>query len=105
MIKQLLKAAKIPAKESRYPDPPAETYGVYFDDIETDGPDGLNWILNHEVTVELYEPKKDAAAEARFEAELDAAGLSYSKQSRYWLKDIQRYQVIYEFTIIEKRRT
>lgn len=105
MIKQLLSAAKIPAKESRYPDPPVGTYGIYFDDVETDGPDGLNWILYHNGTVELYEPKKDAAAEARLEAQLNAQGLSYTKQARYWLKDIQRYQVIYEFTIIEKRRT
>lgn len=105
MIKKILQAAKIPAKESRYPDPPAGTYAIFFDDVETDGPDGLNWILYHNATVELYEPKKDSAAEARIEAQLDAQGLSYTKQARYWLKDIQRYQVIYEFTIIEKRRT
>lgn len=104
MIETLLKAAKIPAKESRYSDPPSGTYAVWFEDIETDGPDGLNWIINHDGTVELYEPRKDAAAEARLEAQLDAGGISYTKQARYWLKDIQRYQVIYEFTIIEKRR-
>ena len=105
MISQLLKAAKIPAKESRFADPPASTYAVYFDEIDTDGPDGLNWILTHDGTVELYEPRKDDKAEKAFESQLDAHGIRYHKQPRYWLNDVQRYQVIYEFTFIEKRRT
>lgn len=105
MIAKLLKAAKIPAKEGRYADPPKTTFAVYFDDIETDGPDGLNWIVYHNGTVELYEPRKDAQAEKDFENQLDAAGIKYTKSSRTWVDAIQRYQVIYEFTHIEKRRT
>ena len=104
MIAKMLKAAKIPAKESRFPDPPEGTFAVYFDEIDTDGPDGFNWILNHDATVELYESRKDEKAEKAFEAQLDENGLQYSKASRYWLDSIQRYQVIYEFTFIEKRR-
>ena len=105
MIEKLLKAAKVPAKESRYADPPETTYAIYFDDIVTDGPDGLNWIIYHNGTVELYEPRKDARAEKSFEDQLDAAGIYYTKSSRTWVSAIQRYQVIYEFTLIEKRRT
>lgn len=104
MIATLLKNAKIPAKESRYPDPPATTYAIYFDDIETDGPDGFNWIKYHDGAVEFYEPRKDAQAEKAFEDQLDAAGIQYTKSSRTWVSAIQRYQVIYEFTLIEKRR-
>lgn len=104
MILSLLKAAKIPAKESRYADPPATTYAVFFDDIETDGPDGFNCILYHNGTVELYEPRKDAQAEQALEEQLDAAGIQYTKASRTWVSAIQRYQVVYEFTLIEKRR-
>jgi hypothetical protein len=104
MIAELLKAAKIPAKESRYADPPETTYAVYFDDIETDGPDGLNRIIYHNWTVELYEPRKDTRAEKSFEDQLDAEGIYYTKSSRTWVSAIQRYQVIYEFTHIEKRR-
>lgn len=104
MIKTILQAAKIPAKESRYPDPPKTTYAIYFDDIETDGPDGFNCIFYHNGTVELYEPRKDAQIEKALEDQLDEAGIQYTKSSRTWVGAIQRYQVIYEFTTIEKRR-
>ena len=104
MIKSILTAAGVQFKRSRFPQPPAGTYAVYMDDVETEGPDGINAILRHDVTVELYEPKPDDAAEAAIEAQLDAAGLTWAKQDRYWLQEEQRYQVIYEFTYIEKRR-
>ena len=104
MIKSILTAAGVQFKRSRFPQPPAGTYAVYMDDVETEGPDGINAILRHDATVELYEPKPDAAAEAAIEAQLDAAGLVWAKQDRYWLQEEHRYQVIYEFTYIEKRR-
>lgn len=104
IIKAIFTPTGIPFKRTRFPQPPKDTYAVYMDDVETDGPDGINAILRHNVTVELYEPKPDDAAEAAIEAQLDAAGLTWTKQDRYWLQDPQRYQVIYEFTYIEKRR-
>lgn len=104
MLTDILNAAGIPNEESRFPDPPAVTYAVYFDDVETDGPDGRNAIYTHNYTVELYEPDLDDAAEAALEAELDAKGLHWSKQARYWLQNVQRYQVIYEFTTTTKTR-
>lgn len=104
MIKELLKAAGVVAWPVRCPDPPTGTYALYFDDVTADGPDGLNSIFTHDAMVELYEPKQDPDTEARLEAELDKRGLHYTKQSRYWLSSVQRYQVIYEFSYIEKRR-
>lgn len=104
MIKNLLKAAGLLSWESLCPDPPADTYAIYFDEVTTDGPDGYNWILVHDCTVELYELTKDAAAEAKLEQVLNGEGIRWIKQSRYWLQSVQRYQVIYEFTIFEKRR-
>ena len=104
MIKSILTAAGVQFKRSRFPQPPTGTYAVYMDDVETDGPDGINAIWRHDATVELYEPKPDDAAEAAIEAQLDAAGLTWAKQDRYGLQEEQRYQVIYEFTYIEKRR-
>ena len=66
------------------------------------GPSG---IYEHSVTVEVYEPAPDDNTELAIEAELDARGIAWAKQDRYWLKDPQRYQVIYEFTYHTKRRT
>ena len=104
----ILNAAGIPNWPARCPDPPASTYGLYFDDVATEpGPDpvaGAPRVLLHDVMVELYEPTQDAAAEAAFEAELDRRGIHYEKQARYWLQNVQRYQVIYEFSYYEKRR-
>jgi tetratricopeptide (TPR) repeat protein len=41
-------------------------------------------------------------AETAIEAELDARGIPWSKQDRYWLQDVQRYQVIYTFSYTSK---
>ena len=102
MIKTILTAAGVPFRRSRFLQPPAETYAVYMDDISTDGPDGLNRIFNHDITVEVYEPEPDDMTEAAIEAAIDAQGLHWTKQDRYWLQDVQRYQVIYEFNYIVK---
>lgn len=108
MIKNILTAAGFVENEtfrrSRFISPPVGTYAVYMDDVSTDGPDGLNRIFTHNYTVELYEPTPDDGAEMAIEAALDAAGLKYTKQDRYWLQDEQLYQVVYEFIYIEKRR-
>lgn len=108
MSLELLNTAGIPNWPARCPDPPAGTYGLYFDDVSTElGPDpvaGAPRLLRHDVMVELYEAVQDPATEAAFEAVLDAAGVHYEKQARYWLQNTQRYQVIYEFSYIEKRR-
>jgi len=105
MVNKILTRAGIRYRETRFPSPPAaETYGVYTDDVTADGPDGINAIFTHDVTVELYEPKPDPKAEAALESSLDTAGLKWTKQARYWLPEEQRYQVIYEFTYYEKRR-
>lgn len=102
MIEELLTAAGVKHKETRFVRQPEETYAVYFDDVTADGPDGYNRIFTHDVTVEVYEPKPDPNAEAAIEAELDARGLPWTKQARYWIADANRYQVIYEFTYITK---
>lgn len=104
MVDTILTAAALPYRESRFPDPPASTFAVYLDNVEATGADGLNLIYRHDVLVELYEPEKDDNAEAAMEAAINAQGLPWTKQARYWLKDVQRYQVVYDFTYYEKRR-
>lgn len=108
MIKKILAAAGIPAKPSRYLNPPGSTYAVYFDDTDTlGGPDpvpGAPVLINHQATVELYESIQDDASEASIESALNAQGLHWTKQARYWLQNVQRYQVIYEFEFTETRR-
>lgn len=105
MINSILDASRLPYRRARFLSPPAGTYAVYTDDIETDGPDGQARILAHSSTVELYEPAPDDDAEAAMEDAITAAGLQWTKQDRYWLQDEQRYQVVYEFEWIERRRT
>ena len=110
MIKEILAATGIEYRQGRFPSPPAGTYAVYTDDVEVDGADladdvtGWPRLYHHDVTVEVYEPKPDDEVEALIEAELDARALPWSKEDRYWLPDVQRYQVIYEFTHTNKTR-
>lgn len=106
MVKEILTAAGIKERGSRFTKPPGGTYAVWSDDIETDGPDGMPpRIFRHSCTIELYEPKKDPAAVEALEAELTARGLQWSKQDRIWIISEQMYQTIYDFNYTEKRRT
>lgn len=107
MTHDILTASGIPYRQGRFLHPPAETYGIIFDNLDASGPDplpGVPQIVRHDVMVELYEPKPDPDAEAALEAELRARGLHWTKEDRYWLQDAQRYQVVYEFNYIEKVR-
>lgn len=108
MVNDILTASGIKYRRGRFLKPPTGTYAVYMDDTTVDGPDGLpagaSFIVTHDVTVELYEAHPDDAAEAVLEAAILAAGLTWTKQDRYWLHTEQMYQVIYEFTYREKRR-
>ena len=104
MVNDILKAAAVPSKPARFPDPP-ETHAVYFDSTATDGPDlGVCRIVTHDATVELYAPTitKGNAALSRIKAELDDRGIRYSTQGWYWLDAIQRYPEVIEFTYIDK---
>ena len=105
MVNEILKAAGIPGRQGRFIKPPAGTYAVWTDDIETDGPDGAPpCIFRHSPSVELYAPKPDPQAEAALEAQLSARGLHWTKQDRYWIQSEGLYQTIYDFDYIEKRR-
>ena len=108
MIDEILTASGIPYRQGRYPNPPAGTYAIIFDDHEVSGPDvitpGAPVVVRHDGMVELYEPKFDPEAEAALEAELLSRSITWTKQAAYWLQNVQRYQAIYEFSYIEKRR-
>ena len=105
MVNEILKRAGIPFRKSRYMAKPLpDTYAVYFDDRGASGADGFNCFITHNVTIEVYESKPDDDSEAAIEAALDELGLEWTSQARYWIVSEQRYQVIYEFTYIEKRR-
>jgi hypothetical protein len=105
MVKEILTATGIQFRRGRFTRPPAGNYATYTDDVTTSGPDGLPRIRRHDITVELYTPKPDDAAEAAIEAAIMAAGLYWTKQDRYWLQSEQWYQVIYEFSYNEKVRS
>ena len=104
MIDKILTASGIPFRHGRYPNPPAKTYAICFDDVTTDGPDGMPMVERHDSMVEVYAPKLDPVAETALEAAIAAAGLQWTKQAAYWLQNVQRYQIIYEFTYYVKRR-
>lgn len=112
MVNEILTAAGVKYAQGRFIRMPAGTHAVYFDDIEVIAADrvtpptaaGLPRIYTHNVMVEVYEPAPDDPAETRIETELDARGISWTKQDRYWLNDLQRYQTVYEFTYTAKTK-
>ena len=105
MVTNILNQAGVSYRQARFTGKPLpDTYAVYFDDREVSGADGINCIVTHNVTIEVYESKPDDDTEAAIEAALDAYGVEWTSQARYWLQEEQRYQVVYEFTYTEKRR-
>ena len=103
MIPEILTAAGVKHRRNRFPSPPQGTYAIWMDDVTTDGPDGMApGIFTHDCTIEVYETRPDDATEAAIEAAMSARGLHWSKQDRYWITQEQMYQVVYEFTYIEK---
>lgn len=113
MLNEILTAAGVlHDPRGRFLRMPDQTHAVTFDNIDRDGADrvgaipagGLPGVYHHSGTIELYEPKPDPEAEAAIERELDARGLDWEKQDRYWLQDVQRYQVIYETSYTTKNK-
>ena len=102
MINEILKALGVPYCETMFDRTPSGDYAVYFDDVTADGPDCCNRIFTHDITVELYEAKPNPKLEQALEGQLNSRGIHWSKQARYWVQGADRYQVIYEFTYIEK---
>lgn len=103
MVPEILTAAGMTHRRNRFPSPPAGTYAIWMDDVQTDGPDGMPpCIFTHNCTIEVYEYRPDDAALAALEAAMSAQGLHWSKQDRYWIQQEQLYQTIYEFTYIKK---
>lgn len=110
MVNEILTAAGVEHAQARFLRMPDGPYAVYFDDLEVEAPDRITTpngtklprIYHHDVTVELYEPLPDDTVHKAIEAELDARGLEWTKQDRYYLKELQRYQTIYEFSYTSK---
>ena len=102
MVKEILDVTGIPYRETRFLTPPKTTYAVYMDAVDRRGGDNINLISQHDVTIELYEYKPDPNAERLIETTLDALGIEYTKQPRYFIQEEQLYQVVYDFTFIQK---
>ena len=90
-------------KETRFLSPPTSTYAVFNDLFNRRGADDINLLSEHTVTIELYEYSPDASCEEKIEAEFDKLGFEFYKQDRYWIESEKLYQVIYEFSYIEKK--
>lgn len=106
MVKEILTEAGFVEnktfKETRFIKPPKTTYAIYLLDKARYGSDDANLITEHNDTIELYAYAPDPEAEERIEAVLDAKGIAFEKESRYWLQEEQLYQTIYTYSYIEK---
>lgn len=89
-------------RETRFVKPPQQTYIVYMDAFNRYGSDDMNLLTAHDVTFEMYQYTPDKDAEKRLEDVLNRMGISFDKQPRYFIDSEQLYQVIYEFSFIEK---
>ena len=105
MTNEILTAAAIPNRPARYPNPPAQTYAVYFESMTADGADeSPAQIFTYDCTVEIYAPSVEEgnASMDRLRAEMGDRGIHFTTQGWYWLKSVHRYQEIVGFTYIKK---
>ena len=102
MIREILTASGVLFPDTRFTRLPDKTCVIPSDDVTADGADDMNLLYLHNITLEMYEPTPDPKSEEAIESQLNNRGLKWVKQSRYWLQTEQRYQVIYEFSYIEK---
>lgn len=89
-------------KETRFITPPKETYAIFNQSYERRGADLYNCLKEYDVTIEIYSLKPDEQMERNIEAEFDKRSIFYTKQERYFIQSEQLYQVIYEFSYLEK---
>lgn len=102
MVNKILDATEIPYSETLFFKPPKTTYAIFNDTINRRGGDDINLLSRHDVSIELYEYEKDPEAEKKIEDQLDAHGLEYDKQARFWIQEEQLFQVVYDFTYTQK---
>ena len=103
MVDEILTAAGVQHRETRYVKPPTGTYAVWMEDVDADGSDDAEaMVYTHAATIELYSSTPDAPSEVAIEAAIEAKGLRWTKQARYWIQEEQLYQVIYEFNYYTK---
>lgn len=103
MVTDILTDAGITHNPVRFLRPPEGTYAVYFDAQEHRGSDNANFIIDHEVTIELYSARPDLNAQVSIEIELNKRGIEFSKPDVIWLDTEKLFQVIYTFDYTEKR--
>lgn len=82
---------------------------VILDRAEYRGDDQTNRLVEHEVTLELYNDwdkdnyrKEIIRSERMTEALLNAAGYEFLKRSSVPLKSERMWETVYEFTFIER---
>ena len=90
-------------KETKFKNPPKEDYCVWNDSKSVYGADRKNLIEEHNISIELYEYSPNDSLEEQIEARFDSLGIPYDKQERYWLDDEKLYQIVYEFSYLQKK--
>lgn len=105
VVDRIFEAAGLGYKETKYTRPPQNAYFVAFDAETLVGPDLCPGMLReHDITIEAYEPRIDAAAESALEEAMTSAGIEWTRSDREWIQTEQLYMVTYTFKIYEKRR-
>ena len=104
LVDDILGAAGIPYRKTRFLKPQTGNYIVYNDSIETDGGDYEILLYHHTITAELYTASPAPDVEQLLEDAFAANGVHFEKEEAFWIQEEQRYQTVYEFLYHEKRR-
>lgn len=103
MVDEILTAAGVNHKETRFLSPQTGTYAVWFDEMTTRGADNILLIEEHVCSIEVYAAKIDRTTEAKIEEQLAYRAIPYTKSDHYWLDTEQLFQTIYTFDFTKKK--
>ena len=103
MLTDILNEIGITNRESRFVTAPKPPFIVWFHETETRGGDYVNGIIDHRVSLELYEDKPDAAPSNKIETVLNRFGVEFDKSAKNWLPTEGYYQTVFDFDYVEKK--
>lgn len=92
----------VPTAEVVFTKPQKLPFIIILDRTDVDGDDFHTRIVSHNLTVEFYSERIDAASESRIEAAFEKKAWKASKD-RIWLNSEKMFETIYSINFTEKR--
>ena len=101
-VKEMLEETGLKVAEDCFLRAPALPYIVFLEKSNCNGADNKVFILERDITVELYSGKIDKEKESQLEEILIKNYIEFRK-NRTWIDSEKVFQTVYDFNLYEKK--